>query len=149
MAYQDALRGRWSCPGQEYLLTFVTESRRCLFADFRCARLFVAELRSVAQDGLADWPAWVLMPDHFHGLISLDSPLPLSRVVQRLKGRSAQRINQRCERYGRVWQPGFHERALRREDDRRSIARYIVANPLRAGLVRSLGDYPHWDCRYL
>jgi putative transposase len=30
-----------------------------------------------------------------------------------------------------------------------SIARYIVANPLRAGLVERLGDYPHWDAVWL
>jgi hypothetical protein len=29
------------------------------------------------------------------------------------------------------------------------LARYIVANPLRAGLVEHLGDYPHWDAVWL
>ena len=40
------------------------------------------------------------------------------------------------------------ERALRRQDDLAAMARYIVANPLRAGLVDFLGDYPHWDCAW-
>ena len=44
-----------------------------------------------------------------------------------------------------VWQQGFHDRALRREDDLVKVARYVVANPLRAGLVRKYGDYPLWD----
>jgi hypothetical protein len=31
----------------------------------------------------------------------------------------------------------------------RDIARYIIANPLRAGLAESIGDYPHWDAIWL
>jgi hypothetical protein len=34
---------------------------------------------------------------------------------------------------------------IRREEDLVSIARYIVANPLRAGIVKSVREYPHWD----
>ena len=34
---------------------------------------------------------------------------------------------------------------LRKEEDILEIARYIVANPLRAGLVKKLNDYPLWD----
>ncbi len=49
----------------------------------------------------------------------------------------------------RVWQKGYHDRAVRREEDLRHIARYIVANPLRAGLVRKVGDYPLWDAIWL
>jgi hypothetical protein len=29
------------------------------------------------------------------------------------------------------------------------VARYIVANPLRAGLVEGIGNYPHWDCIWM
>ena len=29
------------------------------------------------------------------------------------------------------------------------MARYIVANPLRAGLVWDIGSYPHWDCIWM
>nr|EPB97991.1 hypothetical protein L321_00197 [Pseudomonas plecoglossicida NB2011] len=44
-----------------------------------------------------------------------------------------------------VWQAGYHDRALRREEDVVMAARYIIANPLRAGLADKVGDYPHWD----
>ncbi|MCF6281296.1 MAG: hypothetical protein L3J28_03650 [Candidatus Polarisedimenticolaceae bacterium] len=43
----------------------------------------------------------------------------------------------------------LHDRAIRKEEDLVAIARYIVANPLRAGLVKSIKDYPHWDCVWL
>jgi REP element-mobilizing transposase RayT len=48
-----------------------------------------------------------------------------------------------------VWQNGFHDHALRQEEDLAEVARYIVANPLRAGLVERLGDYPHWHAIWL
>jgi putative transposase len=48
-----------------------------------------------------------------------------------------------------VWQRGFHDHALRKEEDIVSVARYIVANPVRDGLVRRIGDYPHWDAVWL
>jgi REP element-mobilizing transposase RayT len=52
-------------------------------------------------------------------------------------------------RCGRLWQPGYHDHALRREEDLVATARYLVANPLRAGLVQHIGDYPLWDAVWL
>ena len=46
-------------------------------------------------------------------------------------------------------QDGYHDHALRQEEDLRAVARYIIANPVRAGLVERIGDYPHWDAAWL
>ena len=67
----------------------------------------------------------------------------MSKVVRAVKAVTAHRLG------GPVWQDGFHDRALRREEDLVAAARYVVANPLRAGLVQKLGDYPHWDAIWL
>jgi hypothetical protein len=48
-----------------------------------------------------------------------------------------------------IWQAGFHDRAMRKEENLQAFARYIVANPVRAGLVNRVGDYPHWDAMWL
>jgi REP element-mobilizing transposase RayT len=48
-----------------------------------------------------------------------------------------------------VWQPGYHDHAVRQDEDLRAMARYVVANPVRAGLVKDIGDYPHWDAVWL
>lgn len=73
----------------------------------------------------------------------------LARLVKHLKARSAQAINREHAVQGRVWQPGYHDRAVRQEDDLRALARYMVTNPLRAGLARSVADYSHWDAIWL
>jgi REP element-mobilizing transposase RayT len=90
------------------------------------------------------------MPDHLHWLFSLGEKSPLSQVVGNVKRRSAYRVNEYKNMSSLpVWQSGFHDYALRKEDEIRDVARYIVANPLRAGLVDKVGDYPFWDAIWL
>jgi putative transposase len=90
------------------------------------------------------------MPDHLHWLLALGDSVHPSVVVGSMKRHSASRINglkrlaDRC-----VWQRGFHDHALRSDESVRGAARYIVANPQRAGLVRKLGDYALWDAVWL
>ena len=146
----DALRiGRVSIPGQVYFITMVTAGRRTLFADFGLARVVIREMRRLDEDGWLASMAWVVMPDHVHWLIQLGREVSLARAMQAFKGRVGQRINGMRRQSGPVWQKSFHDRAMRTEDDLPDIARYIVANPLRAGLVIRLGDYPHWDAVWL
>ena len=49
----------------------------------------------------------------------------------------------------RVWAEGFNDRALRLEDDVLFAARYIITNPVRAGLVSRVHDYSYWDAVWL
>lgn len=70
--------------------------------------------------------------------------------MQQLKSRSAIAINNAYpDHQGQLWQKGFHDHALRKEEEILATARYIVANPLRAGLTRRIGDYPLWDAGWL
>ena len=88
------------------------------------------------------------MPDHVHFLLEIVED-DLSKTVQRLKAGSARALNRTLKRNGKFWEPGFYDRGLRHEDDARSIARYIVGNPLRAKLVRKIGNYPFWNAAWL
>jgi len=148
--YQSsALRkGRFSQPGGIYIITCVTHERKTLFTDWFTGRLVMQEFRHVQQAGLADTLCWVVMPDHFHWLLQLQQA-ELPSVLQRVKARSARNLNQHLHRRGRLWQAGYHDHALRAEQDLLGIARYIVANPIRAGLVKRVADYPLWDARWL
>ncbi len=108
----------------------------------------VNEFRAAQVTDAAASLAWVVMPDHIHWLLELKGG-ELTSLMQRIKSRSARAINQARQQHRQVWQRGFHDRALRREDDLLKMARYIVANPLRAGLVSKVGDYPLWDAIWL
>jgi len=134
--------GRWSAPGHIYMVTAVTKNRCQIFNDFHTARMLIGFMREDALRGSHQTLAYVLMPDHLHWLLQLKEG-SLSSLVGRVKSLSARY-------FGRsIWQDGFHDHALRREEDLRQAARYIVANPLRAGLVERIGDYPHWDAVWL
>jgi REP element-mobilizing transposase RayT len=89
------------------------------------------------------------MPDHVHWLFQLGSSVTLSTAMKAFKARSAQRLNEKLGRSGSIWQKAYYDHALRGDEDMQGIARYIVGNPLRAGLVDRIGDYPHWDAVWL
>ncbi|MBK5000794.1 transposase [Pseudomonas sp. S31] len=141
-------RGRFSQPGGLYLLTTVTQERKRIFTHLQLARSVIHELRQTELDGLCRSLAWVVMPDHVHWLIELRSGT-LCGLMRRFKSRSSHALYRRGMPRRRVWQPGYQDRALRCEENVRHVARYIVANPIRAGLVRRAGDYPHWDAVWI
>jgi REP element-mobilizing transposase RayT len=149
MPYSDLRIGRYSEPGREYLVTTTVHHRIPVFETFSYARICIRELAGTERETDASWLAWVLMPDHFHGLVRLGSTSDLSDLMRRFKGASAYALNRVMGRTGTLWQPGYHDHALRREESRLAVARYIVANPLRAGLAERPGDYPHWDSVWL
>ncbi|MFJ5300262.1 REP-associated tyrosine transposase [Pseudomonas sp. NPDC088368] len=140
--------GRCSLIDQVYLITAVTHNRQPFFSDWRAARLLVHQLRKAQWAGLADSLAWVVMPDRFHWLMQLKDR-ELSAVVHRVKCQAAGQVNGYLGRSGQFWQRGFHDRALRSDEDVRPVARYIIANPIRAGLVKRVHDYPLWDAHWL
>ena len=145
-----ALRhGRVSEPGRLYLLTAVTHKRQAIFRDWHLARLLIVEMRRLHDTDAVESLAWVVMPDHFHWLVRL-GPMPVSRLMQNVKSRSAIAINKCTDSAGgKVWQKGFHDHALRSDQELQDVARYVVANPLRAGLVKRIGDYSLWDAIWL
>lgn len=119
-----------------------------MFDDFQLAasacRAFIAAL---PED--ATLLAWVLMPDHVHWLVQLGDVTPLARTVSCMKASSTRAVNQQRRTPDVVWARAYHDRGLRKDDDLRIVARYLIANPLRAGLVERFGDYPFWDAIWL
>lgn len=140
--------GRVSHTNGIYLLTTNTLNRKPLFSDWRVGRLVVEQFRQEQIRGTARSLAWVVMPDHFHWLMELQSG-ELKDVMRRIKSLSTHSINQMMQSSGKCWQQGFHDHALHREEDLKHLARYVVANPLRAGLVKRIGDYPLWDAIWI
>ena len=84
-----------------------------------------------------------------HWLLQLQGAQSLARVVRLFKGRVARKINQMMTRSGTFWQRSYYDHAIRTDEDLRAVARYLVANPLRKGLVTCIGDYSHWDAVWL
>ena len=146
---KDLRLGRYSQKGQVYSITTVTHLRNKIFLDFYHGRLLINVLRESDRIGQSATIGFVVMPDHLHWLFTLTGSNDLSQTVQYVKGASAYKINKYKHSSDKVWQSGFHDHCLRRDEDLISTMRYIIANPLRAGIVHSVSNYPHWDCIYL
>ena len=145
-------RGRHSIVGQVYLLTSATHDRHPWFNDFFNGRAVVRAFRYQHAKEHVDSLACVVMPDHFHWLVQLTGVVTLAALMANVKAYSASCVlgkQTKNEMVRRVWQRGYHDHALRKEEDICAIARYIVANPIRAGLVRRVGDYPLWDAVWI
>jgi REP element-mobilizing transposase RayT len=142
MTYNALRKGRVSRSGEVYHIVTVTHLRKPIFASFRNGRKLVHELIRLQQENLAETFCYVVMPDHLHWLMTLNQGT-LADVMRLLKGRSAHAIGEA------VWQPNYFDHAVRTEEDLRAMARYIVANPLRTGLVERIGDYSLWDAVWL
>jgi REP element-mobilizing transposase RayT len=99
------------------------------------------ELLATAGAYSVDVPAYVFMPDHFHGLFEgtalTSNGLKCAAMFRQRTGRA-----HRAACGGRLWQEGFFDRVLRDEESTIDVARYIVANPIRAGLCTNIRDYP-------
>ncbi len=149
MSYQKLRIGRISEPNRAYFVTTVTRNRKTLFDDLYCARIVINNMEKIHSSGWVNSLGWVVMPDHVHWLFQLTAIRDLSCVMKHFKAQTAQQINKTLNQNGSIWQKSFHDRAIRDNEDLCQVARYIVANPLRAGLVQNIGDYPHWDAIWL
>ena len=142
--YRALRTGRISLPAQHYLITTVCHERDRRFLDGSTASAVTSKLQEHSLWEESQLLCWVLMPDHLHMLIELGACRSLSALIQRVKCVTAHSANQAGGRSGSVWMPGFHDRALRAEDEMVGIARYVIENPIRAGLAKEIGEYPYW-----
>jgi REP element-mobilizing transposase RayT len=145
----DLRRGRFSEAGRAYLVTTITHGREPLFIEMHASRAVARTLMHMDNRGQTKTWAYVLMPDHLHWLLSLGDQTSLHKIMHAAKGYSGLSINRLLGRKGAVWQNGYHDHAVRSEEDLRELARYVVANPIRAGLVEKIGEYSHWDASWL
>jgi REP-associated tyrosine transposase len=151
---RDLRKGRISETNRIYLLTSNTHERQKLFLSWCDAAPLIQALRYSQTSGVASTIAYVVMPDHFHWLVALHGKASLSGLMRSIKTWSARAINKTRQAQGlpplaAIWQSGFHDHAMRAEEDIRQLARYVVTNPLRTGLCRTLRAYPLWDAIWL
>lgn len=142
-------KGRTSLEGQIYFLTTATMYRRPVFRDHDVSRLVCKALHQPWLWRDSKLLAWVLMPDHWHGLLQLGHDEDLSMVIGRFKAVTSRAVPEHSRINGWLWGRGFHDRALRCDEGLRESARYLVRNPLRAGLVDDIGNYPYWNAAWI
>ena len=121
-----------------YLVTAVTAQRRRLFQVTANAELFRRTIFDYREQGRFLLHAYVVMPDHFHVLITPASEVSLEKAVQFIKGGFSFRLESKMD----VWMKSFNESQISTADKFAGCVRYVEENPVRAGLVSSANAYP-------
>jgi REP element-mobilizing transposase RayT len=121
-------------PGAVYHVMNRGNGGQAIFADATDARRFLALLEEIAAP--LDWRfrAYCLMTNHYHFV--LETPQPnLSAGMQALAARYTQEFNRRHGRDGQIFRGRFHAILVEPESYLVSLVRYVVLNPVLAGLA--------------
>jgi putative transposase len=165
------LRGYDYSEAGAYFVTICSRERECLFGQITDGAVVwtpfgegvVATWEAMpTRFPTVDLDAWVLMPNHLHGILVLNdptanvtaantAPLPSQRpflggVIAWFKYLSTKEINRLRGTPGqRVWQRNYHEHIIRNERSLEELRNYTVENPLRWELDRLHPDQPPWQ----
>ena len=127
-------------PEHTYFVTSQTWQRRELFRSSQWADLFFEPLDSYRGRAYM-LHEYVLMPEHFHILIT--PTVSLERAVQFVKGGFSYRVKKEFQSSMEIWQVGFSDHRVRDAEDYRNHVEYIYRNPVGRRLVESAADYPY------
>jgi putative transposase len=117
-------------------------NRQPVFVDDVDRRQYLAWLREAGVEHGLTIHAYVLMGNHVHLLATPEREGALSKAMQAVGRRYVRWFNRRHGRSGTLWEGRFRSSLV--EADRYLLAcqRYIETNPVRAGLVDSVADWP-------
>ena len=131
---------------QEMRTFFVTSStwgRRQIFRARPMAELFVRVCQDNREKGRFLLHELVLMPDHFHLIITPAYEIPLEKAVQYLKGGYSFRVKKELGWAGEIWSSGFSEHRIKDAEDYENHRNYILRNPVKASLVEFPEKYEY------
>jgi REP element-mobilizing transposase RayT len=137
------LRGFDYATGGAYFVTVCVSGMRCLFGEVVDDRMILNSLGRSVEKALVDAPThwigvrldrFVVMPNHVHAIVWLDSRAgqapPLHRLVGGFKAAASRAAGRP------LWQRSFHDRVIRDDAELEALRRYVAENPLRWALDR-------------
>ena len=133
-----------------YFVTCCTARRRVVFTSAEAVEPVRTQFLRAAADHRFAVLAYIFMPDHMHWLVEGLSPdADFRHLMMVVRRRTSCRDRRREPAQPPLWQDGYFEHVLRRDDDVRAVAGYILENPVRAGLVSRWQEYPFsWAVGY-
>src|SRR5437867_8504041 len=123
-------------------LTIAVQRRQPVFANPLFAADAVSVLSSLAASRGVRVFAFCFMPDHVHVVMSPSEDCSVIVFVGQLKNLIL-RASWKRGIAGSFWQTGFWDHFLRADEELSSAVEYVLANPVRAGLVADRTEYPY------
>jgi putative transposase len=105
------------------------------------AEILVQRILACRDKGAYLLYEFVVMPNHFHLLLTPGVSMSLEKAVQLIKGGSSHEIHKHSGNHMEIWQVGFHDWTIRDGEDYRTKVRYIQMNPVQAHLVERPEDW--------
>lgn len=127
--------------GETYFVTSSTDGRERFFIYSKYAELFIDTLYRYRSQRKYKIHSFVVMPEHFHALIT-PFGITIELAGQFIKGGYSYRVKTELKRNYQIWERGFTDHRLRVGEFER-FRRYIDENPVKAGLAKSPEDYPY------
>ncbi|MEJ2219637.1 MAG: transposase [Desulfobacterales bacterium] len=124
-----------------FSITICTIDRRPIFRKELRAKTIIETFQTETFQKNTESYAYCLMPDHLHLLVSPQNG-NLIDFIRKWKSYTANLLN-KSGWDGSCWQRGFYDHALRKEEDIRTTAEYIVHNPVRKHFVKHWEEYPY------
>jgi putative transposase len=125
---------------------FVTSSvagKRNLLQSDRSAQLFIEVLYHYRSQHKYRLHGFVVMPDHFHALITVGEEISIERAVQFIKGGFAFRAGKELGFRPPVWERGFSEVRIYGPEALSRVREYIEQNPVKRRLVETPAEYAY------
>jgi len=124
-----------------YSLTFCVRRRAHVFIDARVVSELLEQISQAAAEHQFEILAYCFMPDHLHLLVEArSSDSDLISFANLVKQRTS--FTYRRSHAERLWQKGYFEHIVRNDESTQIVAKYVLENPVRAGLVKEPLDYP-------
>jgi len=130
----------YSKPNLIFSVTICTEDRRPVFSNKKWAKKITEALKSGPFAKGTECYAYCLMPDHLHLQISAKD----GNLIDLINGWKSYTANllRKSGMEGPCWQRGFYDHVLRKNEDVRNTAEYIINNPVRSKFVDEWDQYP-------
>ncbi|MBU2542126.1 transposase [Patescibacteria group bacterium] len=137
------LKDKQSYLGQRpYFITINAHKKQKLFIHENIVNSLIKYLKYICEKDNFDVMTYCFMPNHLHlVLFGKDDKSDLCKFVKDFKQITGYNYKQTFK--NNLWSLSFHDRVLRKEQDIKKLCRYVLKNPVRAGLVKSVLDYSY------
>jgi len=132
-------------PGATYFITSIAHERQCWFANPGFAQIIVDQLKYYECIYQFDLPAYAVMPDHYHAVITTEGKKTISQILHAVHSYTATLINQQLGNTSKtkIWQGKAWDIVARDDGAYWRMIAYTLLNPWREGLVENpLQPYP-------